>query len=95
MRDGSIRRVTFEAIDLAEAREIAAPWAVGVEGEGGGLLPPPELPHAYNEKESRRLLGGISRSTLYNWIAIGRLEKVPGCRRLLLTRESIERAARS
>lgn len=90
---GEIRRIVYEAKDLAEARELAEKWGVGIEGEavafpGGSPAP---LPEAYNEKTARYLLGGISRTTLYGELATGRLQRLPGTRRVLVTRRSIER----
>lgn len=91
--DGEIRRVIYEAKDSEEARLLASKWGVGVEGETdafGGETPPP-LPEAYDAKTARYLLGGISRTTLYAELATGRLERMPGTRRVLVTRRSIER----
>ncbi len=90
---GEIRRVVYEAKDLAEARQIATRWGVGIEGEAvafAGESPPP-LPEAYDEKTARYLLGGISRTTLYAELATGRLQRLAGTRRVLVTRRSIER----
>lgn len=90
---GEIRRVVYEAKDILEARQFAERWSVGLEGEAGAF--PGEssapLPEAYNEKTARYLLGGISRTTLYAELATGRLQRVPGTRRVLVTRRSIER----
>lgn len=91
--DGEIRRIILEARDLAEAKQLAAKWGIGIEGEASafsGGCPPP-LPEAYNEKTARYLLGGISRTTLYAELATGRLQRIPGTRRVLVTRQSIER----
>lgn len=90
---GEIRRVVYEAKDLAEARQLAAKWGVGIEGEAAtfpGESSPP-LPEAYDEKTARYLLGGISRTTLYAELATGRLKRIAGTRRVLVTRQSIER----
>lgn len=90
---GEIRRVVYEAKDISEARQLAAKWGVGIEGEAvafPGESPPP-LPEAYDEKTARYLLGGISRTTLYAELATGRLTRLSGTRRVLVTRRSIER----
>jgi hypothetical protein len=90
---GEIRRVVYEAKDLEDARQHAAKWGVGIEGEAiafPGDSPPP-LPEAYDEKTARYLLGGISRTTLYAELATGRLQRLAGTRRVLVTRRSIER----
>ncbi len=90
---GEIRRVVYEAKDIAEARQLASQWGVGIEGEAvtfPGEAPSP-LPVAYDEKTARYLLGGISRTTLYAELAIGRLQRLSGTRRVLVTRRSIER----
>lgn len=89
---GEIRRLIYEAKDIAEARQLASKWGVGVEGEAvafSGESPPP-LPEAYDEKTARYLLGGISRTTLYAELATGRLKRLSGTRRVLVTRRSIE-----
>lgn len=90
---GEIRRVVYEAKDIAEARELAAKWGVGIEGEATAFPgdSPAPLPEAYDEKTARYLLGGISRTTLYAELATGRLQRLAGTRRVLVTRRSIER----
>lgn len=50
-------------------------------------LPPPAF---YNEKSARTLLGGISRTSLYRELIRGNLIRVPGMRKILITRQSIE-----
>lgn len=90
---GEIRRVVYEAKDIIEARQLAEKWSVGIEGEAASF--PGEssapLPEAYDEKTARYLLGGISRTTLYAELATGRLQRLAGTRRVLVTRRSIER----
>jgi hypothetical protein len=91
---GEIRRLVFEAVDIVEARKLARGWKVGLEGEtpgdhaGQSAAP---IPEAYDQATARRLLGGISRTTLYAELATGQLERVSGTRRVLITRRSIER----
>ena len=89
---GEIRRVVFEARDVAEAKQLAANWGVGLEGETVAFSreAPPPLPEAYDEKTTRYLLGGISRTTLYAELASGRLKRRAGTRRVRVTRRSIE-----
>ncbi len=89
---GEIRRVVLEARDMAEAKLLAAKWGVGIEGEAVALTGecPPPLPEAYDEKTARYLLGGISRTTLYAELVTGRLQRLAGTRRVLVTRRSIE-----
>ena len=90
---GELRRVILEARDLAEPKQIAAKGDIGIEGEAVGFTGecPPPLPEAYDEKTARYLLGGISRTTLYAELATGRLQRLAGTRRVLVTRRSIER----
>lgn len=81
----------FEAPDESEAKAFAVQVGAGFEGpairpEVNGEPPPA----AYNEDTARRLLGGISKSTLYREIQDGKLQRVPGTRRILITRTSIE-----
>jgi len=86
-----MRRIFFEAIDDEEAREFCVQWGCGLEGKStrpelGGE----SLPEAYDQETACRLLGGISKSTLYRELQDGKLERVPGTRRILVTRSSLE-----
>ncbi len=86
----------FEAADFNEARAQGEPWNVGVLRECEEELFATKVePVAYNEKETRLMLGGISRSTLYRLLVAGHLERLPGLRSVQVTRASIERLARS
>lgn len=91
--NSQIRRMTFEATDIEEAQALAARWGAGVEGEveRGDA---PALPVAYGMTSARQMLGGVSRSQVYVWLTLGRLERLPGTRRVLITRESIEKFQR-
>ena len=93
LSEGQIRRVLFEARDSSEAQLLAKQWGMGVERETEEFTreSPLPVPEAYNEKVARHLLGGISRTTLYAELAVGRLSRVKHGRRLLITRQSIER----
>ncbi len=93
---GGVRRVILEAEHLEEARQVAQRWAVGIEGEAPDRpLPKPVEPEAFNLDDTRRLLGGVSRATIYRWCWEGRLQRVPNTGRLLITRKSIERFCES
>jgi len=94
--NGRLRRLWLEATDESEAYEFCIRIGAGLEGEA--LHPEsagPTLPEAYDAKTARRLLGGISRSSLYKELILGNLERVGGTRRVLITRESLERRCRS
>lgn len=52
---------------------------------------PELLPESYELPVAQKLLGGISRSTIYRDVHRGLLDRVPHTRRVLITRESIER----
>jgi hypothetical protein len=89
-----LRRIFFDAADEDDARLVAASCNAGLQGEALTPNPAPaEPPIAYDQRKARELLGGISRATLYNWVAVGKLERVPDTRRVLITRSSLERAA--
>jgi len=92
-----IRRLSFDAKDVDEARGICTKWGVGLEGESATLDPTPKMqaPVAYDTATACRLLGGISRTTLYKWLSLGYVCRVPATRRFLITRESIERRCQS
>jgi hypothetical protein len=87
---GEIRRLFFEANDIEEARRIAAGCNAGLEGES--QRPEVPVPLAYNMAEAQKLLGGISRPTVYAWLKMGRLDRVGGTSKVLITLDSIERA---
>lgn len=86
---GLVRRMIFEAVDEIEAREFAVRCGAGLEGETQQMNSPAPAT-AYDEKTARALLGNISPSTLYRELAVGNLQRVPGIRKILVTRESIE-----
>lgn len=50
----------------------------------------PQVEH-YPLATACQLLGGVSRSTIYRELHMGLLERVPHTRRVLITRDSIER----
>lgn len=79
----------FEAVNEQEAREFAARCGAGLEGEAKRMNSVGPAT-AYDEKTARALLGNISPSTLYRELAVGNLQRVPGIRKILVTRESIE-----
>jgi hypothetical protein len=94
---GKLHCVTFEATNEEEAVDIAKRWGIGMEGEicddqpeiaVNGVAPEPV---AYDLKTASKLLGNVCRRTIWNWIVLRRLDRVPGCRKTLITRESIER----
>ena len=89
---GAIRRITFEAADEADARGVATHCNAGLEGETAKQHIP--VPEAYDSETARGLLGGISESTLYRRLVTGKLERVPGETRVLVTRRSIEQWGR-
>lgn len=96
IENGVLRHMWFEAVDESEARSTCSRLGAALEGETARLQVEHEpMPELYNAETARRILGGISRSTLYKEIVLGRLERVPGIRRILITRSSLERRCRS
>ena len=93
--NGAIRRLWFEAADVVEAQATAAACGAGLEGPSAVPGNACEPPVSFPLDEARRLLGGVSRSTVYRDIARGRLARVPGLRRIQITRESILRRSRA
>lgn len=87
---GRLVRIHFDATDERDALNVAIACNGGLVPGGGE---PVQEPVAYDVKKVRELLGGVSRATVYAWLAVGRLERVPGTRRVLVTRTSLERAA--
>lgn len=92
---GLIRRITFEAENLEVARRLATTWGFGLEGEAHPESVHPEekvvYPDAFNTKDARRKLGGISRTALYRLLVRKILRRLPDTRKVLVTRASIER----
>lgn len=92
---GSIRRITFEAANLEEARRLATTWGFGLEGEAPAEISRRQekdaAPAAVDARTACRLLGGISRAMLYRHIARKILHRLPDTRKILVTRASIER----
>ncbi|WP_138223267.1 helix-turn-helix domain-containing protein [Nibricoccus aquaticus] len=94
INNGKIHQITFKAPDIDAAANLAAALGCGLEGEAttSQATPPPSLlPEAVDEKNARHMLGGISRTTLYRFLVRGKLERVAGTRKVLVTRRSIER----
>jgi hypothetical protein len=91
---GAVRHLWFEAEGPAQAREKCLQWSAGLEGEANRPAADSPLPAAYDATTSRRLLGNISRTSLYRMLIRGDLERLPHNRRLLITRSSIERHCR-
>lgn len=88
---GRLVRIHFDALDERDALNVAMACNGGLAPDSGEPVVPG--PVAYDVQKARELLGGISRATVYAWLAVGRLERVPGTRRVLITRTSIERVA--
>ena len=67
--ESSIRKVTFEAFSLEEAQRLAAVWGFGLEGEACGDADNTHGntvgPEAFDVMNACRILGDISRTTLY------------------------------
>ena len=87
---GTVRRIWFESACDEAARAFCVRHGFGLEGPAArpsDSLPPPAF---YNEKSARTLLGGISRTSLYRELIRGNLIRVPGMRKILITRQSIE-----
>lgn len=92
IHDGQVRRMTFEATNSNEAQALASDWGVGVDGEvERKQAAAAEVPMAFDLAAVRRILGGVSRSQIYVWLTLGRLERLPGTRRVLITRASVEK----
>jgi hypothetical protein len=91
--NGDIRRLTFQAPDEREAKTLALKWGIGLEGEVSPVASPPpvEVPFAFDIPTSMHLLGNVSRSSIYRWVATNELKRVPDTRKVLITRASMER----
>jgi hypothetical protein len=87
--DGALRRMWFEASSENEARGFAARCGAGLEGPANRATEEPTVPEYYDAETACKLLGGISRTTLWKELAVENLERVPNTRRVLVTRESI------
>ena len=71
-------------VTWGELRQLLQALAAGVPGEYS--LP---APVSVDEKTARQMLGGLSSSTLQRELLQGNLDRVPGTRRLLITRQSL------
>jgi hypothetical protein len=95
LAESSIRNVTFEALCLDEAKRLAAAWGFGLEGEvaeeSTQLKSNAYAPEAFDVASACRILGDISRTTLYRLLLRGKLERLPATRKVLVTRRSVER----
>ena len=92
---GVIYRIWFESASEEAARAFCVRAGFGLEGPATRPSDSRPVPAFYDEKTARTLLGGLSRSTLYREIIRGNLERVPGMRKILITRQSLERWGRS
>lgn len=98
--EGEIRRVWFEAADPDLAHEFCRRKQFGFDATVNAFPSPAPTgepvpaAEAYDGNTARRLLGGISVATLYRWLDEGKVDRVPNTRRLLVTRESLERLTR-
>ncbi len=91
---GEIRRLWFQARSEVDARETCRLLDIGYEGPAVAPATSQLLPVALDEKAAKQALGGVSRATLYRMLVRGDITRLPGSRRLLVTRSSIERLAR-
>ena len=87
---GTVRRIWFESASEEAARAFCVRFNFGLEGPATRPSDSLPTPAFYNEKSARTLLGGISRTSLYRELIRGNLVRVPGMRRILITRQSIE-----
>ena len=94
LAESCIRNVTFEALCLEEAKHLAAGWGFGLEGEVTEEPHRPKgntvAPEAFDVASACRIMGDISRTTLYRLLLRGKLERLPATRKVLVTRRSIE-----
>lgn len=93
--EGSIRPISFEAVDLEDARQFAAKLGFGLIGEAP-VIPEQanivafERADAFDVRQTCQKLN-ISRSTLGRHLERGILSRLPDTRKILVTRRSIER----
>ena len=96
--NGHARRLSFEANDAEEALSIGLKWNVGLEPESVLQAAPSTalpIPDVYDFATAARLLGNVSRSTIYKWLVLGRLVRIPKSRKILITRQSVELLAKT
>ncbi len=95
LAESCIRNVTFEALCLDEAKRLVTGWGFGLEGEvteePHRLKGNTVAPEAFDVASACRIMGDISRTTLYRLLLRGKLERLPATRKVLVTRRSIER----
>lgn len=91
---GRVRRLWFEAPDAQAAQAFCVRIGAGFQGPAARPADTAPAPEAYDKKTACKMLGGLSESTLYRLLATGKLERLPGTWRVLVTRSSLERYCR-
>lgn len=88
---GYVRRIWFEAPSEEAARSFCVRCGAGLQGPAvrpANESPPPAV---YDIDAARALLGNVSRATIRREVIKGRLARVPNLRKVLITRESLEK----
>lgn len=90
LKAGQMRRITFEAADLEDARQQAEHWGVGVEGEAGPIQPPSTVEKQTYTMEEVMATLQVSRTTVKRLLWRRKLKRIAGVRKVLVTRQSLE-----
>lgn len=94
--NGQVRHMTVEATDEQEARSLGAnPQPFGVQGEAMPCGSPAATASPVFDLREVTNLFKVSRGTVHRWLIEGRLERIPDIRKILITRESVERQAKA
>ncbi len=91
--DSQVRKVRFEATNERDATLMCKKLGLGLVGETAQIEAQANAPKVeyYDSAVSRKLLGGISRSTLHKELVLGNLTRATGTRKILITADSIKK----
>jgi hypothetical protein len=97
--NGHTHLMSFAATNEEQALALGTKYDFAVNGEtvpfaAVAVTAEPELPY-YNLEDAVKRLGNVTRQTIYKWCVTGRLERIPGTRKILITRASLERMHRA
>ncbi len=91
--ESRFRKIYFEARNDDDAKMMCKQFGLGLVGESARIESDAKVPEPtyYDSTVARKLLGGISRSTLHKELVLGNLTRAAGTRKILITADSIKK----